>query len=194
MPIIDPNKNPVGVTERLKTESNPEYRRMLEEVRFHIAVEAGGDIDSAIARLAPSAEYVIYDSSLPPRTIKGREAIRKEFYLGLFDVIHPKLEWDIVLCMVDGQTVITEGQQKNAVRGSALLKMGIDADPNGLYLQDAHHLVIWPFDSELRLIGETVYQGCSTPFTEVVKRPVKMSDLGDYVGPTYPVPQDSTSR
>ena len=187
MPIIEPNKNPVGLNERLTGESNPTYRRMLEEVRFHIAVEAAGDIDSAIARLAPSAEYVVYDGSQPPRTIKGKEAIRKDFYLALFDVIHPKLEWDIVLCMVDGHTVITEGQQKNAVRGSALLKMGIDADPNGLYLQDAHHLVIWPFDSEWRLIGETVYQGCSTPFSEVVKRPLKESDLGTYVGPTYPL-------
>src|SRR4030088_97639 len=40
MPLIDPNKNPVGLDVRLKNETNPAYRRMLEEVRFHVAVEA----------------------------------------------------------------------------------------------------------------------------------------------------------
>jgi hypothetical protein len=183
MPIIDPNKNPVGLDERLKGESDPRLRRMLEEVRFHIAVEAAGDIDSAIARLAPSAEYVIYDITKAPTRICGHAAIRKDFYLTLFDTIEPRLEWDIVLCMVDGNAVITEGQQKNAVKGSVLIAAGVAADPNKVYLQDARHLVVWPFDSQLRLIGETVYLGYSTPLQEVAQRPLRAEDIGTYSGP-----------
>lgn len=185
MPIIDPNKNPVGLTKRLEGETNPRYRRMLEEVRFHIAVEAGGDFESAVARLAPNCEYIIYDISKPPTVVKGHAAIRESFYENLFQFIEPRLEWDVVLCMVDGNAVITEGQQKNAVRGSALVAAGFDVDPNSLYLQDAHHLVIWPFDDELRLIGETVYQGCSTPLSEVAKRPLKPEDIGVYTGSNF---------
>ncbi len=183
MPLIDPNKNPVGLDRRLEGETNPAYRRMLEEVRYHIAVEAALDIDAAIARLAPNSQYVIYDAANPPVTISGNAAIKRDFYDMIFDAMDATLEWDIVLCMVDGRAVITEGRQKNAVKGSTLVKAGFDADPNAFYLQNANHLVIWPFDSELRLIGETVYLGCSTPYSEVVKRPLKPSDLGKYSGP-----------
>jgi len=182
MPLIDPNKNPVGLDLRLKGEKNPDYRRMLEEVRYHVAVEADLNIDAAIARLAPKSQYVIYDAANPPVTISGNEAIRRDFYDQIFRVMDETLEWDIVLCMVDGRAVITEGQQKNAVRGTTLIKAGFDADPNMFYLQNANHMVIWPFDDELRLIGETVYLGCSTPYAEVVKRPLKSADLGKWSG------------
>jgi hypothetical protein len=183
MPLIDPNKNPVGLDTRLKGETNPAHRRMLEEVRFHVAVEAALDIDAAIARLAPNCQYLVYDTGKAPVTISGKQAIRRDFYDMIFDVMDGNLEWDIVLCAVDGRSVITEGQQKNAVKGSTLIKAGIEADPNTFYLQDARHLVIWPFDSELRLIGETVYLGCSTPLEEVAKRPLKPADIGTYSGP-----------
>lgn len=183
MPIIDPNKNPVGLDVRLRGETNPRFRKMLEEVRFHIAVEAGCQIEPALQRLSPNPAYVLYEHGKPTITISGIEDIRRNFYEMIFGFMDARLEWDIVLCMVDGDAVITEGQQKNAVLGSALRAMGFkDADPDGLYLQDAHHLVIWPFDNELRLIGETVYFGASTPLEEVVKRPLKPEDIGSYTG------------
>ena len=183
MPIIDPNKNPTGVERRMATETDPTKRRMLDEVRFHIAVEAGGEIEPAVERLSPNCEYVLFDHSTAPVTIRGADAVRKDFYGALFDFIDPRLEWDIIRCMVDGNAVITEGVQKSAVLGTALIKMGIaGAEPDGLYLQDARHLVIWPFDDKLRLIGETVYFGFSTPPAEVVKRKLNPSDFAVYTG------------
>lgn len=187
MPLIDPNKNPVGLTRRLEGETNPRYRRMLEEVRFHIAVEAGGDIDSAIARMAPNPEYIIYDVNKPAVRVRGAADIRQHFYLALFDTIAPQLEWDIVLCMVDGSAVITEGEQKNAVRGTTLIDAGFEADPEGFYLQEAHHLVVWPFDEQLRSLGEIVYLGSQTPLSEVVRRPLRLEDIGNYTGPRYDI-------
>jgi hypothetical protein len=187
MPLIDPNKNPAGMDRRLEGEKDPARRRMLEEVRFHIAVEAAGEIDPAIARLAPNCEYVLYDHASAPVTISGAAAIRRDFYGALFAMIDVRLEWDIVRCMVDGNAVITEGKQKSAVRGSTLLKTGIkEADPDALYLQEARHLVVWPFDSELRLIGETVYFGYSAPPSEVVKRPLKSTDFAPFRGKIIP--------
>jgi hypothetical protein len=186
--VIDPNKNPVGVNERLHGETNPTIRRMLEEVRFHIAVEAALDIDSAIARMAPKCEYVLYysDSDVPV-TISGHSAVRFEFYDKTFQIIDPRLEWDIVRCGVGENFVITEGRQKSAMRGTALIEQGVDADPNGLYLRDERHLVIWPFDSQLRLIGETVYIGPHTMPRDVVKRPLKPEDIATYTGPRYDI-------
>jgi hypothetical protein len=183
MALIDPNKNPTGLDRRLEGEKDPVRRRMLEEVRFHIAVEAGGEIEPAIARLAPNCEYVLFDHASVPVTISGIDAIRRDFYHALFDTIDTRLEWDIIRCMVDGNAVVTEGKQKSAIRGSALLKNGVkEADPNALYLQEARHLVIWPFDSELRLIGETVYFGFSAPPSEVLKRPLTPADFAHFRG------------
>jgi hypothetical protein len=183
MALIDPNKNPTGIERRLDGERNPERRRMLEEVRFHIAVEAAGEIEPAIARLAPDCAYVLYDHASSPVTISGQQNIRRNFYHALFDMIDVRLEWDIVRCMVDGNAVVTEGKQKSAVRGSFLLKNGIqNADPDGLYLQEARHLVVWPFDSELRLIGETVYFGYSAPLATVAQRPLSAVDFEPFRG------------
>jgi hypothetical protein len=183
MPLIDPNKNPVGLDRRLEGERDPVRRRMLDEVRFHIAVEAAGEIEPAIQRLAPECEYVLYDHATAPVTISGAAAIRRDFYEALFRMMDVRLEWDIVRCMVDGNAVITEGKQKSAVRGSALLERGIqEADADTLYLQEARHLVIWPFDDQLRLIGETVYFGFSAPPAEMLKRPLKADDFAPFRG------------
>lgn len=191
MVIIDPNKNPVGVHDRLQSETNPRHRRMLEEVRFHIAVEAGGDIDSAIARFGPNPYYIVYMSTADPLTaltkIEGPDDIREHFYLALFERIEPRLEWDIIRCLVDDECVITEGVQKNAVKGTTLVQNGIEADPDTLYLQDAHHLVIWPFDDQQRPLGEIVYHGGETPLEQVAKRPLKREDIGTYQGPRYEI-------
>lgn len=185
MPIIDPNKNPVGCTKRLEGETDPRARRMLEEVRFHITVEAGCEIQPAIDRLAPDPEYVIFNYSAQPTVIRGRADIRAHFYEALFATIDPRLEWDIVRCLVDGDCVVTEGKQKQAVRGTTLIQQGFDVDPDGLFLQHSRHLVIWPFDAQLRLIGETVYMGYSSPIEEVVKSPLRPEDIGSYTGATF---------
>jgi hypothetical protein len=183
MAAIDPNKNPVGLDKRLESETDPARRRMLEEVRFHIAVEAAGNIEAALQRLAPQPEYVLYDHSTSPATISGIDSIRKHFYDALVARIDARLEWDIVLCMVDGRSVITEGKQKSAVRGTTLIASGIKADPAGFYLQHSRHLVVWPFDEKLRLIGETVYFGYSQPLAEVAEHPLQPEDFVPYSSP-----------
>ncbi|MDX2277884.1 MAG: hypothetical protein NW206_20735 [Hyphomonadaceae bacterium] len=183
--IIDPNKNPVGLTLRLQRETDPAARRMLEEVRFHIAIESAGDIDPAVARLAPNSEYIIFDHAGSPTYVRGDKRIREEFYANLFSTREARLEWDIILCAVDGNAVITEGRQKQALFGSHLKSLGFDVDPSGLYLQHSQHLVIWPFDSKLRLIGETVYLGYSQPLEEVARSPISPDQIGYYTGELF---------
>ncbi len=188
MPLIDPNKNPLGITRRLEGETNPEYRRMLEEVRFHITVEAACDVEPALARLAPNPEYVLFDHSSSPVTISGVDNVRRYFYDVLVARIDPRLEWDITRCLVDGRTVVTEGKMKNAIRGTTLISMGFEqADPDTFYLQEAQHLVLWPFDEQLRLIGETVYYGYTSPLAESLNRPLTPDDIGSYTGPMYEI-------
>jgi|HubBroStandDraft_5_1064220.scaffolds.fasta_scaffold319699_2 hypothetical protein len=184
MPLIDPNKTTYGLTERLQGEKDPAIRRMLEEVRFHGATEAALNIEAALERLSPKAEYVLNSATAPPVVLRGVDEIRTGFYDVLVSNVEPRLEWDVYRCVVDGRTVITEGNLKVAMRGTALIQQGIkSADPKGFYLQAARHIVVWPFDEELRPIGETVFYGYSTPLEEVVKHRLDPErDIGYFTG------------
>ena len=186
MLTIDPNKNPVGLTHRLERETDPAARRMLEEVRFHIAVESAGDIEPAIARLAPNSQYTVFDNGVAT-VFRGDRAIREQFYTALFSTREARLEWDIIRCLVDEHSVITEGQQKQAIYGSYLKTLGHDVDPAGLYLQHSRHLAIWPFDSKLRLIGEIVYLGYMQPLDEVARSPIAPEQIGYYTDEIFEI-------
>ena len=183
MPLINPNINADGPINRLKNETNPRYRRMLEEVRYHNQIEASGLIDPVMDRLAPNPIYWMYEHGKDPVSIQGRDDIKAHFYDELMRVINPLLEWNTFRCLVDDDGVITEGTLKAAVRGTWLIEQGYDVDPEGFYLRHSQHLVVWPFDDQVRSLGETIYYGYSDPLDMVVQHKLKPEDIGPYEGP-----------
>jgi hypothetical protein len=179
MLVIDPSNNWRPLEERLETETNPTFRRQIEEVMFHIRVEAEGHIERAVGRLSPThAEYRLYENGKPSITISGKDDIRTQFYGALVENIHQDLEWNIVRTVVDDGIVITEGTMKAAMRGSVLAAAGLDADPDTFYLSEGRHLVMWPFDDEGRLIGEHVYYGFTSDPADVIARPLTLEQIG----------------
>jgi hypothetical protein len=180
--IIDPSNNGRPIDIKLERETDPIRRHMLEEVRFHITTEGNLDFEAALQRLSPAAEYILYGESGPKKVLQGVDVIRREFYEALNDAIDPRHIWDMNLVLVDDHAVITEGTLIAAMRGSTLQAMGIDADPALYYLQEAHHMVVWPFDEQYRLIGETVFYGPSTPPEEIVKTIVPEENIRNYSG------------
>jgi hypothetical protein len=131
---------------------------------------------------------VLYDNTNPPTTINGVDTIRADFYDGLWVMMDPSLEWYSTRVMVDEGNVITEGDQKCAMRGSFLVSQGVDADPDRFYLSQQHHMVVWPFDEQGRLIGETIFFGYQMPLTEVAKRPLDPADMGKWTQGPVPEP------
>lgn len=188
MPIIDPSRNWVPLLERLESEKDPKLRHQLDEVRYHIHVEAACRISLAVDRLSPDAEYVLYDYSRPPVVIKGADQITEMFYGQLVQSIHPSLQWSMNRVSVEDGFVVTQGQMKSAVYGTVLQAAGLDVDPDGLYLSEGEHLVIWPFDAQGRPIGETVFQGWTTPLDQVAKQPLRIEDVGLWDG-EVPLPE-----
>jgi hypothetical protein len=183
MPLIDPGKNWAPLEKRLEQETDPKLRRQIQEVMFHIQTEARGEIDRALARLAPTAAYRIRDNINPPVTLSGVDEIRAQFYDTLSaNADAARLEWAMFRVMVDDGVVVTEGNLKIGIKGSALVKMGIEAEDSdeALYLQEGQHMVVWPFDQQGRLIGEEVYYGYSTPMEEVAKRRLSADEVGSY--------------
>jgi hypothetical protein len=185
VPLIDPNKNWAPLEERLQTETDPKRRRQLQEVMFHIQTEAKGEIDRALGRLSPKAEYKIRDNINPPVTLSGVDQIRKEFYETLAaNANAAQLEWVMYRVAVDDGVVVTEGNMKIGIKGSTLVALGFDAEDSdqAYYLQEGQHMVVWPFDEEGRLLGEEVFYGYSTPWAEVAKRRLAPEDIGSFDG------------
>jgi len=191
-PLINPNINADGVISRLRTETNPKFRRMLEEVRYHNQVEAVGELEPVIERMSPDCVYHLYEAGQETVSIAGKDAVRRDFYENLMKVINPLLEWDAFRVFVDDAGVVTEGRLKAAVRGSYLIEQGYEADPDGFYLRRAQHLVIWPFDDKLRSTGEIIYYGPAEDWETVLTQKLKPEDIGPYEGsfdvPTSEVP------
>ena len=188
MPVVDPSRNWIPLLERLEKEDDPRLRHQLDEVRYHIHVEAKCRADLAIARLSPDAEYILYDYGQEPVVIKGADAIRDMFYGQLVQTIDASLQWSMSRVSVEEDFVVTQGSMKAAMYGRVLQAAGVDADPDGLYLTEAEHLVIWPFDGQGRLIGETVFQGWTTPLEQVAKQPLRPEDVGRWDG-EVPLPE-----
>lgn len=183
MPLINPNINADGVIARLKNETNPRYRRMLEEVRYHNQVEACGELEPVLQRMAPNPIYWLYEHGQEPIAIRGIDDVRTNFYEALMTVINPLLEWDAFRVLVDDAGVITEGRLKAAVRGSWLNTQGYSVDPDAFFLRKSQHMVVWPFDEKLRSLGEEIYYGYSQTLDECVAQPLKLEDIGPYEGP-----------
>lgn len=187
-PIIDPSRNWHPLLDRLADEKDSQLRHQLDEVRYHIHVEAACNIQLAIDRLSPEAEYVLYDYSQPPVHIKGVDQIREMFYDQLVANIHPSLQWSMSRVSVEPGFVVTQGSMKSGMRGSVLAAAGFDVNPEGFYLSEGEHLVIWPFDGHGRVIGETVFQGWTTPLDQVARQPLQLEDIGLWDG-DVPLPE-----
>jgi hypothetical protein len=71
-------------------------------------------------------------------------------------------EIDIERIVVDDRTVVTEGWFRQVYPGRVLRDRGaaID-DPEASYLVTMRLLLVWPFDTEGRLIGEDSYSSGS---------------------------------
>jgi hypothetical protein len=178
MLVIDPSRNWEPIEQRLEKETDPVFRHQLAEVGFHIRVEAELETERALHRLSPSAEYRLYDNVNPPVVLSGVDTIRESFYNQLTALNLPDLQWSMTRVAVDHGIVFTEGDLKLAMRGSALIAAGLEADADTVYLAEGRHLVLWPFDDEGRLIGEHVYYGYSTPLEEVAKHPLSLDEIG----------------
>ncbi len=181
MLVIDPYKTWQTLAERVKTESNPLHRRQLEKVIYHMKGEAKGDIDQILTTVSPKASYISYDNpDGPPRVFKGHAEIR-EFYHQMLDAIAVDLEFFVDRLVVDDYCIVTEGRNKSAMKGSTLLKMGIEVeDLKAHYLTEGRTLVVWPFDRDEMILGEYIYRGASTPIAEVVKRKLRPEEIGRY--------------
>ena len=178
---IDPYKTWQTLEERLKTEKNPLHRVQLERIVTHMKGEAAGDIDKILTTLCDNPTYISYDNpDAAPRVFNGKNGIR-QFYNEMLSAISVNLEFFVDRLVVDDYCIITEGNNKSAIRGSVLQAMGMQVDdPDAFYLTEGRTLVVWPFDKDNMILGEQIYRAFSVPLDNLNQRKLRPEDIGQY--------------
>jgi hypothetical protein len=54
--------------------------------------------------------------------------------------------------------IVSRSRLYQQTLGAALVEMGIDAEPDAMYLAGTWIAMIWPYDSRCRMIGEDVWE------------------------------------
>jgi hypothetical protein len=182
MARIDPKKTWRIVEARLRTETNPRHRRLLEVVLAHMKAEAALDVDGLMATLAPDPVYHAWGTDDPFYSPVGREAVRS-FYTAFAASGAHRLEFDVDRLVVDDGAVFTEGTMRIVYPGAILEVLGhrVD-DANAFYLYEARMAVVWPMDEDGLIIGEDSYTG-GDGFAGIASRKIDLADVAPLASP-----------
>ncbi|MBY0401193.1 nuclear transport factor 2 family protein [Myxococcota bacterium] len=155
---LDPTKGYRAVEERLDRTKDPRRRAVLACLRDHLLAEATGNFELLLSTLAPDPHYHFWvDGSGFGEGPRGLAAVRSH-YEQLFEEGRSVCEYDIDRIVVDDDVVVTEGFFDQLFPGRILRKRGaVIDDPEAVYSHRMRLLLIWPFDTNARLIGEDSY-------------------------------------
>jgi hypothetical protein len=156
---LDITETNVAVRELIAVTENPRHRYLLEAYDRHRNLEHSGRYEEIFAP-EMMVEHPVYRFSLanqPGLTLEGREQVEAVYRLWAEtdqSVFYNEREtvavgdWMVVSTMV--------GYQQTA--GSALREMGVDVDPDAMYLVRGRVAMVWPYDERGRLVGENVWE------------------------------------
>ena len=169
-PDFDPERSWRVLEARLEEERDPQRRLLLERVRDHVRTEIQGDFEGLMETLVDEPQYHFFGMG-PDAGPKGRAAV-EAFYKQMLASGGNRFEFEMYRVVVDASAVITEGQLRQVMPGSALLASQIEAvqgaavDPDASYLSEMQILTVWPAGPDGRLIGEDIYFG-SPPLSKL---------------------------
>ncbi|NRA03002.1 MAG: nuclear transport factor 2 family protein [Myxococcales bacterium] len=167
---FDPERSWRVLEARLEQESDPRRRQLLEWVRDHVRSEILGDLESLMATLIDEPQYHFFGMG-PDAGPKGRAAV-EAFYKQMLASGGNRFEFEMHRVVVDEGAVVTEGQLRQVVPGSALVASQIETveseavDPAANYLSEMQILTLWPAGADGRLVGEDIYFG-SPPLSQL---------------------------
>ena len=163
MPKIEPHASWLPLETRVKSESDPRVRTLLQAVRDHMEHEIRGDLPALMVTLTAEPIYHFWNPAGSFK-LEGREAVAG-FYANMIAAGGNQFEVVVQKIVADRGSVITEGQVKQVQTGAALLAAGrkeiggAAVMPDGLFLTCAQLITVWPGDAEGKLVGEDIYFG-----------------------------------
>jgi len=153
-------------------ESDPRRRQLLEQVRDHMRAEVRGQIEPLMATLVDDPQYHFRGLGVDFGP-KGRDAVRG-FYEQMIASGGNRFEFDVQRIAVDADSVVTEGEMRQVVPGSAVIAGGVSevggepVDPDARYLTANRILTVWPAAVDGRLVGEDIWFG-TPPNSDVTR-------------------------
>ena len=162
-PGFDPDLSWKPLEERIERETDPRRRALLEQVRDHLKTEIGGDHAGLMATLADEPRYHFWGTPVEGGP-KGREAVNG-FYRAMIEGGGHRFHFHIERVVVDGDTVVTEGQIHQKIDVAALRAAGVEEvegralDDAATYVAETQIVTVWPMTPEGRIIGEDIYFG-----------------------------------
>jgi hypothetical protein len=157
MAHFDITETNIAVERLLEVTENPRHRYLLEAYNRHRYLEMAGRYQEIFAP-EMTVEHPVYRFSMVGRgrfKLDGREEIEALY--------HRWTETDQCIFYTEDETlavgdemIVSRAIIYQQALGSALVRLGIDADENAMYLTRANIAMIWPYDERGRMIGEDV--------------------------------------
>ena len=141
--------------------TDPVIGRNLRAVAEHIDAEVAGDLDRLMATLVPEPVYHIWGASKSVGP-QGFDQVQDN-YRALIRSGKNRLAYDVTRVVADTSCVVTEGHFRLAYPGAVLpataLSTGEPILDDHWYLVEYKCVVLWPMDTDGRILGEELYAG-----------------------------------
>lgn len=149
----------IAVERLLDVTENPRHRHLLAAYNRHRYLEMAGRYKE-IFTPEMTVDHPVYRLSMigrPRLKLDGRaevEALYQRYVKTNQCIFYAEDE-----TLAVGDTMVTSRAiiYQQAL-GSALVRLGIDADENAMYLTKSNIAMIWPYDERGRMIGEDVWE------------------------------------
>jgi hypothetical protein len=156
------------IAELLDRTTNPRHRKMLTMLLQHSRGEVEEDLDAVMGSLAPHPIYKgVRNGGVGPQP-EGWDQIHRFYVEEIFGEGRHVLEARKPRIIVDDDAIVTEGPMRLIRWGRDLIAQGAKIDdPDAVYLMSATVLIVWPFDTEARIIGEESYARPPATFEKI---------------------------
>ena len=158
MSELDITQTNVAVDQLLEVTENPRHRYMLESYNRHRYLEMAGHykeiFDPEMTVEHPVYRFDFYGQKL---FLDGREQVETVYreWTETDQCVFYSEEEELA---VGDTMIVSRSRLSQQTLGAALVEMGIEADPEAMYLATTRIAMIWPYDSRCRMIGEDVWE------------------------------------
>jgi hypothetical protein len=143
----------------LEVTENPRHRYLLAAYNRHRYLEMAGRYKEIFAP-DMTVEHPVYRFSMvgrPPFTLDGRDEV-EALYRRYSETDQCIFYAEDETLAVGDTMIVSRAIVYQQARGSALVRLGVDADASAMYLTKSNIAMIWPYDERGRMIGEDVWE------------------------------------
>jgi hypothetical protein len=159
MAHFDITETNIAVERLLAVTENPRHRYLLAAYNRHRYLEMAGRYKEIFAP-EMTVEHPVYRFSMvgrPRFELDGREQV-EALYRRFSETDQCVFYAEDETLAVGDTMIASRAIVYQQALGSALARLGIDADENAMYLTKANIAMIWPYDERGRMIGEDVWE------------------------------------